>query len=119
MRKQERGTDMKREKHKKLYHQEREKLMSDIAIMSLTEFLESYGCSEKEYWSVFRRFDIKELIACLKESIKQAVSYRGSVSDELYDFTVSRFRKRIISLLMLDMGYDEDACIYLDDSAIC
>lgn len=93
--------------------------MSDIALMSLIEFMESYECSEKEYWMIFRRFRTQELVSCLHESIKQIITYRESISEELFDFTVSRFKKRIITLLMLDMGYDEDMCIYLNDNAIC
>lgn len=119
LQKQESVDVMDRNNHKKCNIQEREKLMSDMAIMSLIEFMESYDCSEKEYWMIFRRFKTKDLVACLRESIRQVVSYRGSISEELYDFTVSKFKKRIVTLLMLDMGYDEDMCIYLDDNAVC
>lgn len=106
-------------KYKKSRLCKREELMSDIALMSLIEFMESYECSEKEYWMIFRRFSTQDLVTCLRENIRQIISCRDSISDELYDFTVSRFKKRIITLLMLDMGYDEDMCIYLNDSAVC
>lgn len=108
-----------KDKRNRLCAREREELMSDMALMSLMEFMETYGCTEREYWSAFRRFDTKKLIECLKESLKDAVSYHGSVSEDVYDFTVARFKTRFITLIILDMGYDEEATIYLNGSAVC
>lgn len=97
----------------------RERLMSDIAIMSLTEFMDLYDCSEMEYWEIFRRFRTAELIVCLQECIRDMVAFKNSLSDDLYLSAVSRLKKRMVTLFMLDMGYDEDMCIYFNDNGIC
>lgn len=108
-----------KDKHKKKSLRQTIQLKTDLALLSLPEFLDSYGCTEREYWSVLRKCSIRELLLCLYNSVHQVVEERRNMPDEIFTCVFSKFRRRIIVLSLIDLCCNEDECIYVNTSGLC
>lgn len=96
-----------------------EQVRTDLALLDLSEFLNTYNCTQREYWSAIRMCSLRELLLCLYDSAIHIVHERKSMPEDIFFDIYLRFRKRIILLTLIEMDCDEDECIYIDDNAVC